>query len=151
MKMILAPVDFSDVTASVVDQAARLAKMSNGYVVLLHVVRPIQAALGYEMDSDRLTELTDSMERAAGRELGRVKAALQRRGVSTQGIQLTGSPGELIMEQAAKLRAAYIVMGSHGHTALYDLIIGSTTSTAIKRASCPVVIVPRPRKVTKAK
>jgi len=39
------------------------------------------------------------------------------------------------------------VMGSHGHTALYDLLLGSTTHGVLFRAPCPVVIVPpkRPR------
>jgi nucleotide-binding universal stress UspA family protein len=34
------------------------------------------------------------------------------------------------------------VMGSHGHTAFYDLLVGSTTHAVLKRAKCPVVIVP---------
>jgi nucleotide-binding universal stress UspA family protein len=33
-------------------------------------------------------------------------------------------------------------MGSHGHTALYDLIAGSTTTRVLKGAPCPVVVVP---------
>ena len=32
-----------------------------------------------------------------------------------------------LVDQAAKRQASYIVMGSHGHTALYDLVVGSTT------------------------
>ena len=46
------------------------------------------------------------------------------------------------MEQAKKLGADYIVMGSHGHTALYDLLVGSTTHGVLMRAACPVVITP---------
>jgi nucleotide-binding universal stress UspA family protein len=34
------------------------------------------------------------------------------------------------------------VMGSHGHTALYDLLVGSTTHGVLMRAICPVVIIP---------
>ena len=47
-----------------------------------------------------------------------------------------------IIEQAQKSRAAYIVMGSHGHSALYDLLAGSTTTGVLKRSTCPVLIVP---------
>ena len=38
-----------------------------------------------------------------------------------------GAPSPHIIEQAQRVSADYIVMGSHGHTALYDLIVGSTT------------------------
>ena len=48
----------------------------------------------------------------------------------------------LIVEQAEKSRADYIVMGSHGHTAFYDLLVGSTTHGVLMRAKCPVLIVP---------
>jgi nucleotide-binding universal stress UspA family protein len=37
-------------------------------------------------------------------------------------------------------------MGSHGHTAFYDLLVGSTTHGVLMRANCPVVIVPPEKK-----
>ena len=47
-----------------------------------------------------------------------------------------------IIEQAQQLAADYIVIGSHGHTALHDLLAGGTASGVLKRATCPVVIIP---------
>jgi len=35
-----------------------------------------------------------------------------------------------------------IVMGSHGHGALYELLVGSITQGVLKAAKCPVVVVP---------
>jgi nucleotide-binding universal stress UspA family protein len=43
------------------------------------------------------------------------------------------------------------VMGSHGHTALYDLLVGSTTHGVLMRAQCPVVIVPSAKQKKPAK
>jgi Zn-dependent M28 family amino/carboxypeptidase len=45
-------------------------------------------------------------------------------------------------EWAEKHDADFIVMGSHGHTAFYDLLVGSTTHGVLMRSKCPVVIVP---------
>jgi nucleotide-binding universal stress UspA family protein len=42
-------------------------------------------------------------------------------------------------------------MGSHGHGAFYDLLVGSTTQGVLKRATCPVVIVPTSKKKKAAK
>ena len=55
----------------------------------------------------------------------------------------------LILAQAKIEDADYIVMGSHGHTALYDLLVGSTTHGVLMRAGCPVVITPGPKAVVK--
>jgi len=33
-------------------------------------------------------------------------------------------------------------MGSHHHSALYHLIVGTFTSNVLKRATCPVMVVP---------
>ena len=52
------------------------------------------------------------------------------------------SAHENVIEQANTCDPDYIVMGSHGHTAFYDLLVGSTTHGVLMRAKCPVVIVP---------
>ncbi|MSU70996.1 MAG: universal stress protein [Opitutus sp.] len=57
-------------------------------------------------------------------------------------MQVNGSPVPEIIEQAQQLAADYIVIGSHGHTALHDLLAGGTASGVLKRATCPVVIIP---------
>jgi nucleotide-binding universal stress UspA family protein len=34
------------------------------------------------------------------------------------------------------------MLGSHGHGALFHLLIGSVSEGVIRQASCPVIIVP---------
>jgi len=63
-----------------------------------------------------------------------------------QTVQRTGAPAPLILEQAEKENADYIVMGSHGPTAFYDLLVGSTTHQVLRKSPCPVMIVPPPIK-----
>ena len=48
-----------------------------------------------------------------------------------------------ILKTAEEQRADFIVMGSHGHTAFYDFLVGSTTHGVLKSAPCPVVVLPR--------
>lgn len=61
-----------------------------------------------------------------------------------------GVPGRCIPEQAVELNADYIVLGSHGHGAFYDLVIGGTASRVLKEAHCPVVVVPHATLTKKA-
>jgi nucleotide-binding universal stress UspA family protein len=144
MKTILAPIDFSGITDAVVDEAVTLAKAVDGRVVLLAVVQPPVVMSEYAAMMD-IAELTAAGEKNAARQLEKVEQKIKPRAVNTETVQVVGSPVTHIVEQAAKFNADYIVMGSHGHTAFYDLLVGSTTHGVLKRARCPVVIVPAAR------
>ena len=45
-----------------------------------------------------------------------------------------------------RLEADLIMMGSHGHSAIYRLLVGSVTEGVMRKAPCPIMIVPSPRK-----
>jgi nucleotide-binding universal stress UspA family protein len=142
MKTILAPIDFSGATDAVVEEAAALARAFSGRVVLLTIIQPPVIAHEYAAVMENLAEITAAGEKQAARKLAELEHKLQVDLVATESVQLLGAPIALIVEQAKKLEADYIVMGSHGHTALYDLLVGSTTHGVLMRAPCPVVIVP---------
>ena len=141
MKTILTPVDFSSATKSVVAEATALARALDGRVVLITVIQPPVFLSEYAV-LENIAEITVAGEKSAAKNLARLQADLEREGISTETLQFVGSPITHIVEQAAKLKADYIVMGSHGHTALYDLLVGSTTHGVLMRASCPVIILP---------
>lgn len=142
MKIILTPIDFSPVTPLVVDEAVKLAQVLSGKVALLHVARVPPATSEYAMDSASMAELTLAIERDADRQLTEYQGGVRRRGVPVESLRSTGSPAAVILEQSRALSADYIVMGSHGHTAFYELVMGGTASTVTRSAACPVVIVP---------
>ncbi len=48
------------------------------------------------------------------------------------------------------LDAELLVLGSHGHGAVHDQLVGSTSMRAIHHASCPVVVLPDPRHAKRA-
>ena len=130
----------------VVAEAATLASAIGGRVVLLTVVQVPPLVHEYAAVMDNIAEITVAGERNAQRELGRLQGDLAEQGIPSDAIQLSGAPIAQILDQADKLSADYIVMGSHGHTALYDLLVGSTTHGVLLRAKCPVVIIPAAKK-----
>jgi len=144
MKTIVAPIDFSKETAGVIDAAVELASALEGRVVLLHVVQPLIITSDYGLTLDNFQDTILSSEKHAERRLAELSEALRARGVrNVETSQISGPARSGIVEQAVKFGADYIVMGSHGHSAFYDLMIGSTTQYVVQRARCPVVIVPR--------
>lgn len=142
MKTILAPIDFSDVSDAVVAEASRLARALDGRVVLVTVVQPPVLTHDYMALMENIAEITAAGERNAARQLAQLEDRLGEEKVPAESVQLVGAPIAHITEQAEKFAADYIVMGSHGHTAIYDLLVGSTTHGVLLRAKCPVVIVP---------
>ncbi|HTO03461.1 MAG TPA: universal stress protein [Opitutus sp.] len=142
MKTILTPIDSSVASNAVVATASVLAKALPARVVLLTVVQPPVFTAEYTAVLENVAEIVAIGEKAAANHLARHQAKLEADGVSVESVQFTGAPVVHIIEQANKARADFIVMGSHGHTAVYDLLVGSTTHGVLKRAQCPVVIVP---------
>jgi nucleotide-binding universal stress UspA family protein len=144
MKTVLAPIDFSSVSESVVREAIALARVYGARVVVLHVVMPppvVATNFGMVAVSDPLA--SDASE-DAGQRLRQLQRTLQAEGFTVHAVHVTGEPGQCIVTQAERLDADLVVMGSHGHHALYEFLIGSTTDDALRRLRCPVVLVPPP-------
>jgi nucleotide-binding universal stress UspA family protein len=142
MKTILAAVDSSSISESVVNEAASLASAGKARIVLLTIVQPPVITSEYAPMIENIGEITAAGEKAAAHLLRKLQTRLQTAEVPVEVVQRTGGPVAHILQQAEEHRADYIVMGSHGHTAFYDLLVGSTTHGVLMRAPCPVVIVP---------
>ena len=97
-----------------------------------------------------IQEIINVSEATSRKQLLQHKKRLQQSGLNVGIVLKTGVPVPIILDRARKSRAAYIVMGSHGHSALYDLLAGSTATGVVKQSPCPVVIVPpMPKKPAK--
>ncbi|MDB6093238.1 MAG: UspA domain protein [Verrucomicrobia bacterium] len=151
MKTILVPIDFSPITAAVVNEAAALAKAYNAWIMLVTVTTPPIVPNEYGVFPVDVTEIVEASAKTATRQLNAWKQKLKRRRIRCEGRQFTGSTVQVIVEEARTLRADYIVVGSHGHNAVYDLLVGSTTQGVLFKAPCPVLIVPAVRKAGKAR
>ena len=152
MKTILVPIDLSATTASVCDAAASLAHSTSSKLILLHVVQPPVITSDYGIAMENIEEIVSVSEKTAATQLAAMQQKYAAPDLPVETVQLTGAPAPLILEEAETCGADYIVMGSHGHTPLYDLLVGTTTHGVLKQARCPVVIVPvGPRKTARKK
>lgn len=151
MKTILTPVDFSAATRGVIAVAQDLARTTGGQVVLLHAVQQPVITTDYGLTMEMMQETIAANESVAQNQIRHLEESLAAKGVPVKTVMVTGFPAGNIVEQAEAVGASYIVLGSHGHTAFYDLLVGSTTHAVLKKAPCPVVIVPPQQGGTKKK
>jgi len=142
MKTILVPVDFSDTTAPVLAEAEVLARALACDLVILKVAEPEPDFVGFEPGPQTVRVAVAQDFRAEHTHLEALKAAAEANGVKATAMHVQGPIVEKILAQAADHAAAMIVMGSHGHGALYELLVGSITNGVLKGAKCPVVVVP---------
>ena len=141
MKTILAAIDFSPARSKVVTESVQLARLLGARVVLMHAINP--PLFGAEFSVlvvGNLVELTRAMEQEDNEWLRRFSRRFKDvvSAVRTE----TGSPVRVILDAARRLKAAFIVLGSHGHGALYDFAVGSTAQGVLRRSRCPVLLVP---------
>lgn len=151
MKTILTPVDFSSATRGVLNASLELARAAGGRVVLLHALQHPVITTDYGLTAETLRETMALNETAARKQMIHLEKLLADKGVQVDTRIVSGFAAGNILEQAKKLHAAYIVLGSHGHTAFYDLLVGSTTNAVLKKAPCPVMVVPAVRKAARGK
>lgn len=144
MNTILVPVDLSSATTRVCDAASELALLMNARLVLLHVTQPPPVMLAdyYAFDSGVMADALEAGEKFAERRLKALTRLLGRHDLDVETIQVTGQPVAVILARAAATKADYIVLGSHGHGAVFDLLVGSTTQGVLRKAPCPVLVVP---------
>jgi nucleotide-binding universal stress UspA family protein len=144
MKTLLVPIDFSAVSGNSLETAATLAQAMDAHLVVLHALQPI-APVGDPMmmpDMAQIREIQKNAEREARTQLTRACEKVSAHGVTIESQLLDGPASAVILDRARALPADLIIMGSHGHTALYDLLLGGTSHAVLKKAPCPVVIVP---------
>ena len=73
--------------------------------------------------------------------LARAAEALQARGVSVATRHARGPVGRRVVETANEMDADLIVVGSHGHGRLEELLLGSVSDAVARQARCSVLIV----------
>jgi nucleotide-binding universal stress UspA family protein len=139
MKNILVPIDFSPATPAVIKASRVLAREHHARIILMSVGRAPTVVPVAEV-TDGAFPLSD--ETHIGTKLAEYGDTLNAEGLETEPFERFGPPAECILEEARRISADYIVMGSHGHTALYEALVGGTTGGVLKHAPCPVVVVP---------
>ena len=145
MKNLLVAIDFSDVTERVVSAAEELARAFGAKIWLLHVVAEVSAmaSLG-EVPFHWPAAEAELPERFSEeqRRMQELLAGLMARGINAEMLLIRGSAVIEILAMAEQYEIDMVIMGSHGHGALYELMVGTVSEGVLRHAACPALIVP---------
>jgi nucleotide-binding universal stress UspA family protein len=142
---ILVAIDFSEVTERMMNVVERMPGRDDAEVFLLHVAAPEPDFVGYEAGPEVVRDQVAAELRRERDRLHELAERLRALGIPTTAIMVPGSTVDSIFEQAQKRDAELIVIGSHGHGAVFELLFGSISEGVVRRSSIPVLVVPARR------
>ena len=67
---------------------------------------------------------------------------LEEKGLKVTPLLLQGSISETIVDKANQLDADVIIIGSHGHGLLHNILVGSASAGVLKDSPIPVLVIP---------
>lgn len=139
---ILCPVDGSSFSERALKHATALGRLYGAEVVVLSV-RPIEVTPALWLTRPSALPQEEPGER------GRAEAALRdfvTRATGAPAGRTLVTDGRIVPEilrVAGELSADLIVMGTHGLGGFDRLVLGSVTERVFRKASCPVLTIPR--------
>ena len=144
MQTIIVAIDFSDITPKVVERGAEIARSFASQLWLIHIAAPEPDFVGYGTGPQSKRDWRAKTLREEHKYLQEKARELELSGIKVTPLLLQGETVETILREASKLKAEMIVLGSHGRGGLYKALVGSVSEGIIRKASCPVLIVPSP-------
>jgi nucleotide-binding universal stress UspA family protein len=137
---ILMPVDGSDYTKHMLSYvAAHEELLGSGHeYVLFTVVLPVPPHVTRFLEK---STLDDYYAEQAEHVLSPVRTFVEQQGWKAKVRHVVGHPPDEIARMAEQEKPDLIVMGTHGHSALGNVILGSVTTGVIARTRAPVLLV----------
>ena len=139
---ILAAIDFSIVSGEVINQAKALARAFEAKLWLLHVAEPDPDFVGYDPGPQGERDFIAKKYHKEHQQIQQYAADLQKTGVDVTPLLIQGAYADTILKEAQAVKADMIIVGSHGHGAVYHLLMGGVSEEVLKKSVCPVLVVP---------
>jgi nucleotide-binding universal stress UspA family protein len=135
---ILVAVDLSVASDALVRFAARLAAHGDGELIAMHVYSEADAHTARQEAGLSLDRFLDHVRGELGYLLARAGAGARPARI----VIAEGAPVDAIVDRASQDDVDMIIVGTHGRTGISRLLLGSVAEGVLRRAPCPVVVVP---------
>jgi len=134
-KQVAVALDFSGKDEKLLTESLRFIDKRQTQLTLLHVVEsPVARTLGVEGEDLETLADRDRLEKLA--------SAMHENGISTKWQLGNGEPVPELAKMINALNVEMVVVGSHGHSGVSDLIHGTVISDLRHHIQASVVIVP---------
>jgi nucleotide-binding universal stress UspA family protein len=105
---------------------------------VLHTVAPVPSRAAAVIEKDVLNAYYDE---AADKVFKPIRTFLNKQGIDAKYVVKIGHAAETIATYAEKNKFDLLVMGSHGHGTLTNLVMGSVATKVLANCRVPVLLV----------
>lgn len=145
---ILVAFDLSPISAPVLQTARTYAISSAANLWLIHVAEPDPDFIGFDAGPATVRHDMAGKFREAHRRLQQYAEEFREAGINVTPLLVQGPIATTLLQEAERIQADMIIMGSHGHGAVYHLLVGNVTEDVLRKAKCPVLVVPTHRRTS---
>ena len=151
MKKVLIALDYDPTAKKVAEAGFSMAKAMDAEVVLLHVISdpvyyssveysPIMGLSNSLIPDPAMVEGAGKQKELSRLFLDKIKKHLDDEAIRT--LVMEGDFAESILLSAKNMHADAIVLGSHSHKWLENILLGSVTEKVLHQTTIPLFIVP---------
>jgi nucleotide-binding universal stress UspA family protein len=143
MNTILAAIDLSSNVENILEVAKDFARVFGAELVLATVERELPGAEGIESSEEG--DVTDELNESYGEDIHELHALarhISAEGIDCRAIILEGVTAHRLSLAANEMDADLIILGNHGHSPLYDALIGGTAHGMVQFAKQKILLVP---------
>jgi nucleotide-binding universal stress UspA family protein len=140
IEKILLPFDGSDHSINASNYALDMAKQYGAHVTIIycyeshHNIPEVSELLLKDIKANLAKEAKNILKKAGG--------IFENQGVEYTLETIAGAPGYTLARLAKSKTYDLIIMGSHGHSDIAGLFLGSVTHKVLNTIYCPVLVVP---------
>ena len=140
-RMVIA-CSLSSQTTGVLDYGCRFAQGLRSRMTLLHAMEtPLNKAIVNPEDAPYTEVQNELTQRLRQRMLERLPDDVST-GAEIQCVLQPGLPGEALLSHARRHASDLVIVGVRPHRVMEKIVVGSTTESLLRKAPCPVLVVP---------
>src|SRR5579863_1480031 len=145
IKLILCPIDFSEISERAYEHALSLAEHYQAKLVAQHVVELWRhPSASFAASGGLYEEFRQVLCETGEDQLRQFAKSHVHETIQPELVVQEGSGPDSILSFAQEQKADLIVMGTHGRRGFDHLMLGSVTDRVMRRAPCPVLAVRNP-------
>lgn len=139
---IMVAVDFNDSIGELMVYTESLAKKFNSKIWVLHVADPEPDFIGYEPGPQYIRNIKAEEYREEHQNLQEICKNFIGEDIESEALLIQGSTVETVLNEAKKLNIELLIVGTHKHSFLHNLLKESISMELLKKAEIPMLTIP---------
>jgi nucleotide-binding universal stress UspA family protein len=142
-KKILVPLDGSPIAECVIPHIEAIAKACGSDVELISVIEPIEIPTRgrIALTDEDMNRITSDIKKEIHKYLDSISDRLNRSGIKTNPVILTGKPADSLVEYANNNHIDMLIMTTHGRSGISKWLWGSVAEKVIHAVNVPVLLI----------